>query len=156
MKDVAEKWKILENIFDIVKIVCIITFKVVKTSANRKEIKMKPETVMIDEVRYVREDSINIKPEVKIISSEVAPWNIGAIYLIRTVTMIDTGILVAVTPTELVLEEAAWIADTGRFSDAIAKAEFNEVEPFPAGKLIIGRGSIVDAIEITKVQRSKK
>ncbi len=58
-------------------------------------------------------------------------WQIGKIYLIRTVTMTDTGRLVAVTPTELVLEEAAWIADTARFSQAIEKAEFGEVEPFP-------------------------
>lgn len=42
------------------------------------------------------------------------PWNVGANYLIRTVTMIDTGRLVDVGPQELVLEEAAWIADTGR------------------------------------------
>ena len=58
---------------------------------------------------------------------------IGANYLIRTVKMIDTGRLVAVTAHELVIEDAAWIADTGRFADAVAKAEFGEVEPFPAG-----------------------
>jgi hypothetical protein len=83
-------------------------------------------------------------------------WEIGKPYLIRTVTMIDTGILVAVTATELVIEEAAWIADTGRFSDAVAAAEFGEVEPFPAGKVIIGRGAIIDAVQITKTPRSKK
>ena len=83
-------------------------------------------------------------------------WEIGKIYLIRTVTMIDTGRLVAVTPYELVLEEAAWIADTGRFTQAIQKAEFGEVEPFPDGRVIIGRGSIVDACEIERTQRSQK
>lgn len=83
-------------------------------------------------------------------------WEIGKPYLIRTVTMIDTGILVAVTPQELVLEEAAWIADTGRFSQAVEKAEFGEVEPFPAGRVIIGRGAIIDAVVINKVPRSRK
>jgi hypothetical protein len=83
-------------------------------------------------------------------------WEIGKIYLIRTATMIDTGRLVAVTQQELVLEDAAWIADTGRFSDAIAKAEFNEIEPFPDGRVIMGRGSVIDAVEIKKVQRSQK
>ena len=68
-----------------------------------------------------------------------SPFEIGAIYLIRTVTMIDTGRLLRVTPMELVLEEAAWIADTGRFSDALKKLSFNEVEPFPDGEVIIGR-----------------
>lgn len=84
------------------------------------------------------------------------PWRIGANYLIRTVTMIDTGRLVEVTPTELVLEDAAWIADSGRFSDAVHKALFNEVEPFPEGRVIIGRGSVIDAVEITTIPRSQK
>ncbi len=83
-------------------------------------------------------------------------WEIGKIYLIRTVTMIDTGRLVAVTPHEIVLEDAAWIADTGRFAQAVEKAEFGEVEPFPAGRVIIGRGSIIDAVQIRVAPRSQK
>lgn len=84
------------------------------------------------------------------------PWEIGSIYLIRTVTMIDTGRLVAVTEHELVLEEAAWIADTGRFADALKKAEFNEVEPFPTGQVIVGRGALIDAVKIASAPRSQK
>ena len=84
------------------------------------------------------------------------PWQLGKIYLIRTVTMIDTGRLVEVTPNELVLEDAAWIADTGRFSDALKSARFNEVEPFPDGRVIIGRFSVIDAIEISTIQRLQK
>lgn len=83
-------------------------------------------------------------------------WEVGKSYLIRTVTMIDTGRLVAVTPQELVLEDAAWIADTGRFAQAVATAEFGEVEPFPAGRVIIGRGSVIDAVQINVVPRSQK
>jgi len=85
------------------------------------------------------------------------PWEIGKVYLIRTVTMIDTGRLVAVTPQELVLEDAAWIADTGRFAQAVETAEFGEVEPFPVGRrVIIGRGSIIDAVTIDHAPRSQK
>lgn len=84
------------------------------------------------------------------------PYEIGAIYLIRTVTMIDTGRLLRVTPSELVLEDAAWIADTGRFSDALRKAEFGEIEPFPDGEVIVGRGAVIDAVKIKAVQRSQK
>lgn len=74
-------------------------------------------------------------------------WELGADYFIRTVTHHHTGKLIAVTPNELVLVDAAWIADDGRFADAIAKGTLNEVEPFPAGlHVIIGRGSIVDAV----------
>ena len=89
-------------------------------------------------------------------ASSSSPWELGAIYLIRTVTMIDTGRLVAVTPQEIVLEDAAWIADTGRFSDALKKAEFSEVEPFPDGKVIVGRGAVIDAVKISKAPREKK
>ncbi len=89
--------------------------------------------------------------------SDNSAWEIGKIYCIRTVTMIDTGRLIKVTAQELLLEDAAWIADTGRFADAIAKAEFGEVEPFPDGKLlIVGRGAIIDAVEIIKTPRSQK
>ena len=89
-------------------------------------------------------------------SSSSSPWEIGSIYLIRTVTMTDTGRLVAVTDQELVLEDAAWIADTGRFSDALKKAEFGEVEPFPDGRVIVGRGSVIDAVKISVAPRSQK
>ncbi len=83
-------------------------------------------------------------------------WEIGENYLIRTVTMTDTGKLVEVGEHELVLEDAAWIADTGRFSDALKSGTFSEVEPFPEGKLIIGRGSIVDAVKIKTLPRKQK
>lgn len=83
-------------------------------------------------------------------------WEIGQPYLIRTVTMVDTGRVVAVTQQEIILEDAAWIADTGRFSDAIEKAEFGEVEPFPNGRVILGRGAIIDAVKIKTLPRSKK
>ena len=84
------------------------------------------------------------------------PYKVGRVYLIRTVTMIQTGRLVQVTPQELVLEDAAWIADTGRFADALKACEFAEVEPFPDGQVIVGRGAIVDAVQIAGVQRVQK
>ena len=77
------------------------------------------------------------------------PWEVGKNYLVRTVTMINTGRLVQVTDQELVLEDAAWIADTGRFADALKKGSFSEVEPFPDGKVIVGRGSVIDACIIS-------
>ena len=83
-------------------------------------------------------------------------FKIGEVYLIRTVTMIDTGRVVEVNENEVVLEDAAWIADTGRFADALLSAEFSEVEPFPDGEVIIGRGSIVDAVRIKSSPRIQK
>lgn len=78
------------------------------------------------------------------------PYKVGKNYFIRTVTFYYTGRLVRVLANELVLEEVAWIADTGRFSDALVSGDFSEVEPFQAGEIIIGRGSIVDASEWQK------
>jgi len=89
-------------------------------------------------------------------STDASAWEIGKIYLIRTVTMTDTGRLVAVTPQELVLEDAAWIADTGRFADALKKCEFGEVEPFPTSRVVIGRGAVIDAVQITLAPRLQK
>lgn len=78
------------------------------------------------------------------IDPATAPWRIGTSYLIRTVAYYALGRLTWVGPQELVLEEASWIADTGRFSTALARGALNEIEPIP-GPLIVGRGSIVDA-----------
>ena len=102
-----------------------------------------------------RELSRLFKPNAGV-GNDNSAWELGKIYLIRTVTMIDTGRLVAVTEQELVLEDAAWIADTGRFAQAVKKAEFGEVEPFPDGRVIIGRGAVIDAVQITIAPRSQK
>ena len=73
------------------------------------------------------------------------PYQMGKSYLIRTVTMYYIGKLVAVHPQELVLEDAVWVADTGRFHQAVTRGELSEVEPFGTGCVIIGRGSLIDA-----------
>lgn len=70
-------------------------------------------------------------------------YEIGKTYFIRTVTFYYTGRLVRVTPQELVLDDAAWIADTGRFSDALKTGALSEVEPYP-GQAIVNRGAVID------------
>ena len=85
------------------------------------------------------------------------PYEIGKAYFIRTVTYHHTGRLVGVTEHELVFEDAAWIADSGRFADALKSGSFSEVEPFPDGKkIIIGRSMVVDAVQIDATPRSQK
>ena len=84
-------------------------------------------------------------------------WEIGRTYFIRTVTHHLTGRLVKVTTQELVLEDGAWIADDGRFADALKSGEFKEVEPFQDGAVIVGRGSLIDAQRVTfKAPRSQR
>lgn len=84
-------------------------------------------------------------------------WVPGKKYFIRTVTHHHTGMLVQVGPQEIILQNAAWIADDGRFTGAVESGEFNEVEMFPVGKLVlIGRASIIDAVEISAIPISQK
>jgi len=83
-------------------------------------------------------------------------YEVGKNYLIRTVTHYLTGQLVKVGAQELILQKAAWIPDTGRYADAIKSCDFSEVEPYPPGNLIVGRGSIIDAFQITSLPREQK
>lgn len=80
------------------------------------------------------------------IAETVAPWVVGRAYFIRTVTMHVVGRLVSVCERELALEDAAWVADSGRFSNALKTGALAEIEPF-VDSVIVGRGSIVDATE---------
>lgn len=91
---------------------------------------------------------ISLKDLKELLASDVKdkghPYNVGSDVFIRTITMAYTGKLVSVFEHELVLENACWIADTGRFSEFLETGKLNECEPFPVGKVIIGRGAIVD------------
>lgn len=97
-----------------------------------------------------RSDSPREKPEPDIF------WIPGKKYFIRTVTHHHTGVLVFAGKQEIILNQAAWIADDGRFTDALKKGEFSEVEMFPPGCVAIGRGSLIDAVQITDVPVSQK
>jgi hypothetical protein len=91
------------------------------------------------------------------VSPKQHPYQVGKAYFIRTVTHHFTGRLMAVYDQELVLEDAAWIADDGRFQQAVESGSFNEVEPFPDRPVIINRSSIIDVVEFTaKLPRSQK
>ena len=72
---------------------------------------------------------------------------VGEKYFIRTVTNYFTGKVVSVTDSDVVLSDAAWIADTGRFADAISKGSFSEVEPYK-NNVIVNRKAIIDMTSI--------
>lgn len=83
-------------------------------------------------------------------SSAFQPFEIGKDYLIRTVTHIDIGTVVSVGPIEIIMVNASWIGDTGRYADAFKCGSLNEVEPYPDDQeVIIGRGAIIDATRWT-------
>jgi len=106
--------------------------------------KVKVDELTIEGVVYVPKDS-QLQKVIEV-NGEDSPWEIGKNYLIRTVTMIQLGKLKRVTDKELVLSDACWVADTGRFTQALEKGTLNEVEMFQRD-VIIGRGGLIDATE---------
>ena len=114
----------------------------------------KPETITIDDVKYVRADSVGtIKP---VLEGDFIPFEIGAVYLFRTVTMIQVGRVVAASKQWVMIEDAAWVADTGRFADALKNWSFKEVEPFPDGLVGVATGAIVDFVKGKETLRIQK
>ena len=67
---------------------------------------------------------------------------VGEKYFFRTVTYHMTGIVKKVIGSILELENAAWIADSGRFMNAIKNGELKEVEP--VGRAYININTVVD------------
>lgn len=95
-------------------------------------------------------DSLTVK-EIKHIQSllkgsgENHSFQVGKNYFIRTVTHYLTGRLIKVSSKELTLQDAAWIADSGRFMDFLKTGKVNEVEPYPDNtEVIVGRGALID------------
>lgn len=72
------------------------------------------------------------------------PFEIGEKLFIRTVTYFLTGKVKDIRGKFLVLEDAAWIADTGRFMEAIEEGTFKEVEPVTS-PVRVNIDTIVDA-----------
>lgn len=100
---------------------------------------------------------ISLLEDEKEITSVDTHLKIGEIYLVRTVTMTILGRLKSINSMELLLSDASWIADTGRFSDFLAGkySASLEVEPFH-NDVVVGRGAIIDAViskELLTVQK---
>ncbi len=69
---------------------------------------------------------------------------VGNTVLIRTVTHYLTGRVIEVGAGYAVLQDAAWISDTGRWHVALATGQLAEVEPCP-DNVEVGLGAVVDA-----------
>ena len=79
-------------------------------------------------------------------ASPYDPW-VGKNIAIRGVTMIDVGRLVKVYPQELLIEDASWIPETDRWAQFLEDGSHKECEPYPNGRVVIGRGSICEVAE---------
>lgn len=67
---------------------------------------------------------------------------VGEKFFFRTVTYHMTGRVKKVIGSIVELENAAWIADSGRFMDCIKGGKLNEVEP--VGRAYINMTCVVD------------
>lgn len=78
--------------------------------------------------------------------------------IVRTITMIYTGRLTAITPTDLVLVECSWIPETDRFMQFVANGSVKECEPYPDDlPVFINRGALLDMCELRNdLPRSQK
>lgn len=84
------------------------------------------------------------------------PYKLGEYYAVRTLTMIQTGKLEAVYAGELVLSDACWIADTGRWTQFLTDpASASEIELF-ADHAIVQRSNIIDATRIPAFAKKQK
>ncbi len=72
---------------------------------------------------------------------------VGRNVFIRTVTNYYTGRIAGITKHSVVLTDAAWVADTGRFSEALRTGVLSEVEPYPDGPVDVMLGGIIDVCE---------
>jgi hypothetical protein len=77
------------------------------------------------------------------IQLSIHPFEVGQSYFIRTVTYHLIGKLEAIADGFLILSSASWIADSGRFMQAIRDGKLDEVEP--VGDAVVNIGSITDA-----------
>lgn len=72
----------------------------------------------------------------------------GSTYFIRTVTYHWIGTLMHDEDGWVTLRDATWVADSGRFSDAIKDpSKLNELEPVET-PVLINRDTIVDVVEL--------
>ena len=67
---------------------------------------------------------------------------VGKKVFIRTVTYHLTGKITKIVGSFFILQDAAWIADSGRFMQAIQEGKLNEIEP--VGDAMVNIQAITD------------
>lgn len=72
-----------------------------------------------------------------------SPFEIGKAYFFRCLTYHTVGKVQRIIGQFIKLEDASWVADSGRFGKALQKGELDEVEP--TGICYLNIQSIVDA-----------
>ena len=71
------------------------------------------------------------------------PFKVGESYFFRTVTYHFVGTIKEIVGKWIILKDASWVADSGRFNVALEKGELSEVEYMD--KAILNMDTITDA-----------
>ncbi|MDE1849093.1 MAG: hypothetical protein KGH55_03625 [Nanoarchaeota archaeon] len=132
--------------------------KKIKTNGGKMEKEKDLNKLSFAEFQTAVEEMAKKKESTGKVAVKDSPFVIGENYLIRTVTMIYTGRLTKVFEKELVIADAAWIPETERWADSVAKGTFKEVEPYPDGEeVILNREAVLDTTKVRwKLPRSQK
>jgi hypothetical protein len=72
------------------------------------------------------------------------PFKPGDAIIIRTVTLIDLGRVVAIGNDFITLTDGGWVASTGRFSETLKTGKLDEFERCELPWFLVGRGAICD------------
>ena len=101
--------------------------------------------------KEIIEGKITIKEALIKVSKQSDNHLLATLYLnknvfIRTATHYHTGKLISVADGFLMLENASWIADTGRFNNFLKNGNYKECEPFPS-EVCVAIPAIIDICE---------
>ena len=99
------------------------------------------DVITVNQEIYIRKGSLEEKKVATVKSIQKHPYTIGRQWFIKTATYFYVGTVTAVTETEIVLEMAAWIPETGRFHEFIKTGVPKEAEP--CGTVVLSRGGII-------------
>jgi hypothetical protein len=72
------------------------------------------------------------------------PFKAGDAIIVRTVTLIDLGRVVAIGSDFITLTDGGWVASTGRFGEMLKTGKINEFERIDLPWFLVGRGAICD------------
>jgi hypothetical protein len=72
------------------------------------------------------------------------PFKVGDAIIVRTVTLIDLGRVVAIGSDFITLTDGGWVAETGRFNEMLKTGTLSEFERSDLPWFVVGRGAICD------------
>jgi hypothetical protein len=85
-----------------------------------------------------------MKPTKKTAKTAKSPLSVGNSVLIRGVGYHYLGRVVGLSRDEILLEDASWLASSGRFGEALRTGRLSEVEPYPDGPVAVRTAVVQD------------